>query len=354
MRKSFGMITAALGTVFTLIQGQTQNLPTPSPSNSLLPCEQSQGFQLLFDGTVANFRGNFANFKANNDVNTDIDPLWTLCAADSSICTMNTASQNIRSRLKYSDFDLRLDYRNDDDAGIFYRGLTRTAAWWGTSMEYGIDNRTGLPGKERPGSAFAFMAPAVNNYNSYASGKWNSVRIVAKGDSVEHWHNNAKVLGFKFWNARWNDSLNSTVNPSKWKGSPDFAQNTSGCKCMVPSGYFGFQGDHVTSWHIRNLRIGSGTVNLGAADCPVDVARKPPSARPGLTIAALSGSLRVSLAGLSAARAEVLGWDGKRLATATVEDGKTLVINDWKASGIGLLRVHSRNGGLSLYKVYLP
>src|SRR5689334_14501205 len=102
------ILSAAVGTAFSLLPAQTQNLPTPSPSNSLLPCEQAQGFQLLFDGTLNGFRNNFANFKGNSDVNTDIDPLWQVCAADSSICTNNTASQNIRSRLKYADFDLRL------------------------------------------------------------------------------------------------------------------------------------------------------------------------------------------------------------------------------------------------------
>ena len=289
-----GLAAALMGAGFSLARGQTQTLPTPSPSNSLLPCEQAQGFQLLFNGTLPSFQGNFANYKSGNDANTDIDPLWTLCAADSSICTNKTASQNIRSRQKYADFDLRLDYRDDDDAGIFYRGLTRTASWWGTSMEYTIDDRSNLVPKEKPGGAFAFMAPAVNNYNSYASGKWNSVRIVAKGDSVEHWHNNAKAVGFKFWNQRWNDSLNSTASPSKWKTSADFGQNTSGCKCMVASGYFGFQGDHVSSWHIRNLRINAspGSVNLGPAECPsTDIGRVRAMIRPAITFASSPGQI---------------------------------------------------------------
>src|SRR6185295_9177000 len=63
----------------------TQKLPDPSPSNTLLTAQQcpgqdekAMGFALLFDGTLASFRSNFATWKSGNTTNTDIDAGYTL------------------------------------------------------------------------------------------------------------------------------------------------------------------------------------------------------------------------------------------------------------------------------------
>src|SRR6266849_8294928 len=108
--KSIARFFSAATLGLSLAGAQTQSLPEPSPSNTLLPCEATQGFQLLFGGTLASFQNNFANYQQGSDVNTDFDPKWQYCASDSSICTNHASSRDLRSRVKYADFDLRVDY----------------------------------------------------------------------------------------------------------------------------------------------------------------------------------------------------------------------------------------------------
>jgi hypothetical protein len=227
--------------------------------NSLTACETLDGFRLLFDGTIESFRQNWVNYKQGADDNTDIDPKWTLCPDIQAVCTKAQASATLRSAVKYGDFDFRLEYRDDGDAGIFYRGLTRAATINMTSVEYGLMNDpTGLAKEEWTGAANSIIAPNPYTYMPFSTSQWNSVRIVVIGDSVEHWMNGAKILGYRFWGAAWN----AGYAKGKWATSKEKAQATPGCKCPILSGYFGFQGDHATTWNLRSIRVNTDARTL--------------------------------------------------------------------------------------------
>lgn len=283
--------------------------------NTLGACESREGFKLLFDGTLAGFQQNWVNYKQGSDVNTDFDAKWTLCPDVQAICTKATASNTLRSREKFGDFDLRLEYRNDGDAGVFYRGLTRGANLNATAVEYGLMNDpTGLAKEEWAGSLNALIAPNPYTYKPYSTLEWTSVRIIAIADSVEHWMNGVKVLGYRFWGAAWN----AGYDKSKYATSKDKAQLTSGCKCMIPSGYFGLQGDHPTTWNLRNIRVNTGSaVHFGPPECGVSgTVKAGRPAAPALRI--LDG--RLGLAG-AAGRADILSLDGRREANVVFAQG---------------------------------
>ena len=235
--------------------------------------------------------------------------------------------------------------------------LTRGSYAWSVGVEIGIDNNTGLTNRKiTTGAAYDIFPPnppASQWYNSYASGKWNHVRIVSKGDSVEHWVNNIKVVGYRFWNAR----FNTAVAGSKWSNSNDFAQNTSGCRCLVANGYVGFQGDHDGTWHLRNLRLTSDTAHIkfGPANC-IPSAVEGGVAREKSPYAAekLPGALRLRFDG-GVAAAEVLGLDGRRGAEAMLENGgQSVLIRRWNSPGVYLLRIQSRGGSAQVRKLTLP
>jgi hypothetical protein len=231
--------------------------------------DSARGWTLLFDGrSRASFDGGFANWVSGDTANTALDASWTYSQSDSAMATGGTAT-DIRSEKLYRDFDLRFSYRSEKK-GVFYKMLTRGSMPWHTAAEFAVDDNTAISPKTTAGALFDMFAPnppASQVYRSYASGQWNFVRIVAKGDSVEHWLNNVKVVAYRFWDARWN----AAIPAGKWAASNDFAQATPGCKCMVQNGYVGFQGsDGPGNWRLRNLRINgdSAAVRLGAVACP--------------------------------------------------------------------------------------
>ncbi len=351
---------AVLGLGLALAGAQlvSQNLPEPSPSNTLLPCEAEQGFQLLFDGTLASFQSHYANYQQGNDTNTNIDAKYQYCAADSSICTNHTSSANLRSRIKYADFDLRLDYRDDSDAGISYRGLTRTALWFQTAIEYSVDDRTNtntFPAKDMAGGIYGIFAPNPLTYHTYSTGLWNSVRIIAKGDSVQQWMNDTLVLAYRLWGPRWDSAFAAAGKTAA--NTPDLAQRISGCQCAIDTGFIGFQGDHITSWHIRNLRINTNpsTLNFGPANCSTTEVQAG-TTHPKFSLESLPGALLVRLNTPGALQAEVLGLNGKTAAQVGVEAGGEVVrIQAWKNPGLYILCVRGASNRLLLTaKIFLP
>jgi hypothetical protein len=343
---------------------QTQNLPEPSPANTLITnaqCgtqgEAAMGFeQLHTTGSRNTFESHFTQWISGNNSNTALPTNWTYRTQDSSIFADGN-TPDIRSEKTFQNFELRLSYRNSGNDGIFYKMLTRGSFAWSVGVEFGIDNNTSQANRKITAGAaydiFEPAPPASQWYNSYASGKWNQVRIVSKGDSVEHWVNNIKVVGYRYWNARWN----SAVAASKWNNSNDFAQNTAGCRCMVVNGFVGFQGDHDGDWHLRNIRLTSDTAHIkfGPANCVVtDVRAERASEKQNYSLERLPGSLRLQLLEETASKAEVLGLDGRIAADVILQEkGQSLLVRKWKSPGIYLIRVTLTHGAVRNIKVFL-
>lgn len=126
-------------------------------------------------------------------------------------------------------------------------------AAWATGVQFGIDGLA--TDKTGPGSAYYILAPNPNpyTYKKFATGEWNSVRIVVVGDCVEHWMNGVKVVGYKYHNQRFWDAYDR----SKWNGSRTMSFNVPGDKSagFITEGNITFQPDGSQRWQIRNLRI---------------------------------------------------------------------------------------------------
>jgi hypothetical protein len=310
---------------------QTQNLPEPGQANTLITGNQcagqdeaSMGFQLVHtSGSRNTFESNFTQWISGNTSNTALPTNWTYRNEDSSIYASG-GTPDIRSERTFQNFEWRLSYRNSGNDGLFYKMLTRGSAAWSVGVEFGIDNNTSQANRKITAGAaydiFEPTPPASQWYNSYASGKWNHVRVVSKGDSVEHWVNNIKVVGYRFWNARWNTGVAS----SKWNNSNDFAQNTTGCRCMVQNGYVGFQGDHDGTWHLRNMRLTADTtfIRFGPASCAVPIGGEPKGATADpVAFYQENHSGAVGLGFLkNQSQAEKQGLEG-RIAAAHVQEG---------------------------------
>jgi hypothetical protein len=251
-----------IGSEFFLSQAWSQAVDP----NKLCPSEDAQGFKSLFDGTAESFRSNFVNYQNGIETNTNLDPEWQLNAAEKAIKSeSSTEDARFKSKVHTNPgFDLRWTYRNPGNQGVIYMGTVQGGRNYNTGVEYAIDNRTD-ENRASPGGAFDIFPPSPNTYRLFSSGLWNDARLVVVGDSVEHWMNGSKVLGYKYHNKRFWDAY----DVSKWSASNSVSnaiqgQRGSPGQGYITDGYWSWQGVHGGAWLIRSLRIDTVHAALGA------------------------------------------------------------------------------------------
>lgn len=225
--------------------------------NTLTPEEVGQGFKLLFDGTMQSVRDNFVAYQKDG-ANVTTLPANIQAAAGGEYFFDNNATQDIRTKAQYDDFELRFDYRVSDNAGLYYRANVLTGAIFENSIEYPLYDGTPVQGDwNAPGAAYDIYAPTVNNYKSFGSGQWNAARIRLFKDSVYHWHNQVQVVKFSFLSS----DYQTRKVARKWANAPCLAvEAASAAQCdhgnpYRKSGYIGFQTGYPGQLYVRNLRL---------------------------------------------------------------------------------------------------
>ena len=106
---------------------------------------------------------------------------------------------NLETASQFGDFDLRLEWKvaEQGNSGVFYR-VTGGGNPTESSVEYQIADNARQASQEYPvrraGAAYGLYAPSADVTRPV--GEWNSLRILAKGTTVEHWLNGSKVVDF--------------------------------------------------------------------------------------------------------------------------------------------------------------
>src|SRR5690606_35526468 len=207
------------------------------------------------------FRNRFANYQQNSPDNSNFHAGWAVNSALTDpdkpgaafrAVVNGAANVDIRTRGQYRDFDWRMEFRNGGNQGVFYRFDVSGVYAWNTGIEYAIDNNvTQSNQKYRAGSAYDLIAPYSQEYQVRSTNKWNSMRIVVKGDSLEHWMNDVKVVALRYWSP----IFQSAVQNSKWTSFNRYCQTSPNNRTYIPAGYLGLQADDGGAWEIRRMRI---------------------------------------------------------------------------------------------------
>ena len=176
--------------------------------------------QSLFDGKTLNgWR------KATKD--TIPDQAWL---AEEGVLTFDPSKGHggdIISRKTFKDFDLSLQFKVSEggNSGIKYFLIPNTSL----GCEYQIiddsrhaDASLGINGNRKTASLYDVL-PADSNKKYEPAGEWNTVRIVAKGQHVEHWLNGSKVLEYE----RGSEPFKQAIAQSKFKSTKGFAEATT-------------------------------------------------------------------------------------------------------------------------------
>ncbi len=153
---------------------------------------------------------------------------------------------DIVTRQQFSRFELELEWKVGarGNSGVFYWATEGTRVIYENAPEMQIlDNgghRDGQNSLTSAGANYALNAP--NHDMTRPVGEWNSARIVARGDTVEHWLNGMKVVEYVAGSAEWT----RLVAASKFNDWPSYGK--------ARTGHLGLQ-DHGDVVFFRGMRV---------------------------------------------------------------------------------------------------
>jgi len=177
-------------------------------------------WEILFDGRSANkWRG----FKMNSFP----DQSWKV--EDGALRTVAGAhGPDIVTKELYDNFELELEFKVAPGAnsGIMYHVSEDFDAPYETGPEMQVldddKHADGKNPKTTAASLYALIAP--KNKKLKPVGEWNKVRLVVRGNQVEHWLNGTKVVEYELGS----NELNQLIAHSKFKDMPRFAREKTG------------------------------------------------------------------------------------------------------------------------------
>jgi len=206
-----------------------------SAQNTLTEDERAAGWQLLFDGrSTAAWRG----YRQET-----MPAGWQ--AVDGTLARVAEAS-DIITRAQFQDFELSLEWQvaPGGNSGLMFRVQETPDPTYHTGPELQILDNAGHPDGANPetstGSNYALHAPTANV--ARPAGEWNTVRLLVKGNHVEHWLNGTKIVEYELGSADWK----RRVAASKFKDMPGYG--------VAPRGHIALQ-DHGDAIAFRNIKV---------------------------------------------------------------------------------------------------
>ena len=208
--------------------------------NQLTEAQKNDGWKLLFNGQNMDGWRTFKN-KENDS--------WEV--VDGTLhCKPKGAAQKRADILtvdQYADFELAFDWKipPGDNSGVIYRATEEFNEPYLSGPEYQVIDDKGYPDKLTP------TQTSGSNYDMHAApddkpinppGQWNTGKIVAKGNHVEHWLNGAKVVEYEINSPEWK----KLKAGSKWKNAKGYG--------IAPRGHIDLQ-DHGGEVWYRNIMI---------------------------------------------------------------------------------------------------
>ncbi len=216
--------------------------------NTISDEEQAQGWKLLWDGkTTTGWRGAKATSFPQHGWKVENGELVVLKAGGGE----STNGGDIVTTKKYKNFELSVDFRITEGAnsGIKYFVDTETNKGAGSSIgcEFQIlddekhpDAKLGVKGNRTLGSLYDLIPAPVTK--PFRPGVYNTARVIVKGDYVEHWLNDVKIVEYKRNTQMWR----ALVAYSKYKDWPAFGEAAEGNILLQ---------DHGDKVHFKNIKI---------------------------------------------------------------------------------------------------
>jgi len=213
--------------------------------NTLTEQEKQQGWRLLFDGkTTEGWRG----YKMDK-----MPPGWKVIDGVLARVTGGPGGKgagggdDIITVEQFDNFELMLDWRILDrggNSGVIIRASENAITSWHTGPEVQILDNAAYPGRDTrqlAGACYDLYPPSKDV--SRPLGQWNTFRIVADGNHIEHWLNGEKIIEYQLGSDDWKQR----VAASKFRKMEAFLNPpTKGHICLQ---------DHTARIEFRNIKI---------------------------------------------------------------------------------------------------
>lgn len=220
-----------------------------SQDNQLTDKEKKEGWQLLFDGQ------SMGQWKKPN---SDSFPAKGWTVENGTVFIDNNGGRqsggDIITREQFDDFEFTSDFKLTEGAnsGVKYsvhiynppvRGL---GAVLGPEFQLLDDDKhpdakAGRDGNRKLGSLYD-MLPSTTGSALRPIGEWNTIRIVSKGNHVEHWLNGVKVLEYD----KTSDAYKNAITLSKFKEVNGYGESAKGHLLLQ---------DHGNKVFFKNIKI---------------------------------------------------------------------------------------------------
>lgn len=198
--------------------------------NTLSEQEKADGWKLLWDGkTPTGWRGAKSTSFPEKGWTIENSMLKVLKSDGGE----STNGGDIVTTQKYKDFVLSVDFKITDGAnsGVKYFVDTELNKGEGSSIgcEFQIlddkrhpDAKMGVGGNRQLGALYDLI-PTIPN-KPYRNGFFNNAKVIVKGNHVEHWLNDVKIVEYERNNQMWN----ALVAYSKYSVWPNFGNAETG------------------------------------------------------------------------------------------------------------------------------
>ena len=217
------------------VAGQEQLSTTEKqPPNTLSEQEKAAGWQLLFDGKTTNgWRG----YKMDK-----MPPGWKVI--DGAMVKVKPGAggkgagggDDIITVAQFDDFEFTVQWKivSNGNSGILYRVTEDAITSWHVAPEMQVLDNTRHPNRKTSqlaGALYDLYAPAQDVTRPV--GEWNTAKVVAQGQHVEHWLNGVKLLEYE----RDSDDWNQRIANSKFTGHAEVRQSPE--RSYLPAGPLG-------------------------------------------------------------------------------------------------------------------
>ncbi len=211
--------------------------------NELTEQQKAEGWKLLFDGKTMN---GWKFFKDRKNNSWEVIDGTLHCKAPIETSGVDNERSDLMTTDQYDNFEFYTEWKITPvgNSGIIYRVTEEYEQPYYTGPEYQVIDDKGYPQEKdfhMTGSNYDMHAPPSDKKMNPV-GEWNTTRIVARGNHIEHWLNDVKVVEYEIGSEDWT----ARKNASKWKETVGY--------CVPTKGHIDLQ-DHGSEVWYRNIMI---------------------------------------------------------------------------------------------------
>lgn len=230
------LITATAISSFSFISCK-ESKPAANTSDNIEETETKEVWHNLLAGD------NLSQFKPWRKSSIDKVTAWTV---KDGVLHLSKSEENkskggsIITLKQYPNFELKFEFKISEagNSGVKYRSLDNLG------LEYQVlDDISSKDNKNPLNSAASLyqLVPAPKTKKLKPVGEWNTGRIIANGNNIQHWLNGEKVVEIEMGSDEWNTAFEK----SKYKKEKEFAKQSA--EILIQ--------DHGDEVSFRNLMI---------------------------------------------------------------------------------------------------